>query len=190
MQQAEQSVTLTNEVELPFNPHMSLKSTTMLNTDKHPTNKRPVVPEMMMTYLQTYYRKLVRERLLCWSNRLPRAAPLSWIHDTRLRQLRVTDQLISTLKSYFLDFWCCHYTEAVKELSQTLVVDKVFMTNRAIKPGLDFNCLTVKHSPRDDKSGLNFYGTTQNLFYFYRNAVQHLSNKEFVLTFLVFELTG
>ncbi len=173
MQQAEQSVTLTNEVELPFNPHTSLKSTTMLNTDKQPTNKRPVVPEMMMTYLfggpaskQMYYRKLARERLFCWSNRLHRAAPRSRIHYTRLRQPRVTDQLISTLKRYFLGFWCFHYTEPVKELSQTLVVDKVFISNIAIKPRLDFNCLTVKHSPRDYTSSLNFDGATQNLFYY------------------------
>lgn len=144
---AEQRVTLTNKVQLPFNPYMSLKSTTIQDVHKHPTNKRPAVSEMMMTFLfwgpankQTYYRKWVWGWLFCSSNRLPRAAPLSLIHYTRLRKARVTDQLISTLKRYLLGFFfpgCCLYTGAVKELSQTLVVDKCFITHIAIKPGLD-----------------------------------------------------
>lgn len=47
----EQSVTPANEGELPLNPHITLKPTTTLNTDKHPANKRPVVWEtVMMTF--------------------------------------------------------------------------------------------------------------------------------------------
>lgn len=103
------SVTPTNEGERPFDPHMTLRPTTMLNIDKHPANKRPVVSEMTMTFLfrgpankQTSHRKWARVRLL-----VQQAAPLS-----KLDPERVTDQLISTLKTCFLGFWhwqrSCH----------------------------------------------------------------------------------
>lgn len=52
---AEQSPTCTDDWELPFSPHVSLISTTMLRIDKHPANKRPVVPDMMMMRVMTFF---------------------------------------------------------------------------------------------------------------------------------------
>lgn len=124
----EPSVTLTGEGEPPFNAHVTLKPTTKLKIDKHPTSKRPVVSEMMMTFLfqgpankQTRHRKWVRVRPFCSSNRL---------RCTKLNSERDTDQMISTLKSYFLGFSRCHHTGVVKEPFQTLAVDKSFITNK------------------------------------------------------------
>lgn len=118
---------------------MSLISTTTLSIDKHPANKRSVVPEMMMM-MMTFFVLMSCKHLTGNESKQTHLTDLFlYFKRARLKKFQSfrsadDNNAAKLFPDYF--FMSLHYPGVVKELCSAMTVYK---TSRATKAGLEFD---------------------------------------------------